>query len=264
MSADEEPDPLSATTRAISPRRPQAFKLSVVLPVSNEIDRILPALDHLFNLFRGLDWELVLIDLGSVDGTFEQLEHFESYANIKLLSEEEPLAKGFGHRLGALVCAGGAILLADIDRPLAPRAFRDDLELLRDEHPLLLYTPLHGDGAGGSMISKLMARRLRGTLTTVGMDPPTDPGSSVPMMRQDLAMRLFPLVDGSTRAPTFELIQLALLTQGVTFGELPVGNRWAGPRWLQMEGVVRDAKRAAKRLRHRAEALKDARQDPSD
>ena len=230
----------------------QALKLSVVLPTRNDEERILDGLDAIFSLFRGLDWELVLVDLGSDDYTLDMLEPFETYANVKLLYEEtdEPLSLGHGYRLGSLVAAGGAILLADLDRPLEPRRYRDDLLRLRDEAPMLLYTPLHPSGHGGTMAERLLARRLRAALHAPKGERPVDPAGSVVMLTRELSMQLFMTYTGAGRTATYELVQLALLSPRATFVEVPVRDAgWAAGGWWALSGLVREAKAVTRRLR---------------
>ncbi len=255
MSSDTAPesadtDDLRATTRLIpSEASAQALRLSVVLPLHNEVDRLAAAVDHLFGLFRGLDWELVLIDLGSDDGTHEYLERLAGYPNLKVLSEEDPLPLGHGHRLGALVARGEAILLAEVDRPLSPRRYRDDLVLLRDQAPLLLYTPQHPDGSGTAFPSRFLARRVRRMLRAPLGHVPLDPVASVPLLRRDQALAILPWYRGSSRMPACELIQLALLGPEPAFVELPANAEdWPSVGWLELPGLLCEARGLVRRV----------------
>jgi cellulose synthase/poly-beta-1,6-N-acetylglucosamine synthase-like glycosyltransferase len=237
------------TTRRYQPDlREPLPRLSVVLPVRDVADRLLDGLEQLFSACVGLDHELVLIDLGSTDGTFELLDQFAAYAHVKLLAEEQPLAYGLAYSLGALVANGEAILLADIDRMLDNSNLVQGLRHLRDQAELVLYSPLVAGGGGASSAARWLAYRLRRIMVVPHGAPPCDPCCSVVLMRRMLAMKTFPALAGSHIAPHYEVLQLALrLGAAEQLAELPVPGRWAAPSWWRHSAIVREAKRISRR-----------------
>lgn len=227
--------------------------ISVVLPVSNEAPLVVAGLEAVMAWLDGLEWELVLLDLGSHDGSTELVSGFEGYRNVKVLLEEQPLGKGYGHRLGSLVAQGDPILLADLGRPLHARPLGDDLERL-ERNALLLYTPLHPEGRGATWRSRLRARLLRRVFRPGGGRTPLDPEGSVPLLRREAALALFTHASSGSRVPAFELVQRAILA-GLAWDELPAdGTGWAEPGVAESFLAAGVAWRLARRLALPAEA----------
>ncbi len=217
-------------------------KISVVLPVRDEAPLVKSGIMALTSWLEGLSWEFVIIDLGSTDGSAELLEPFAESENVKLVLEEDPLGKGYAHRLGALLASGSFILLADLCRPMngAPLiSFADQL----DQAEIVLFTPLHPEGQGGMLRDRLAARFMRRSFNAPAGTAPLDPDGGVILVKKQTAFNLFPLCDQAEQLYTYELLQLAVL-DGHSVIELPIdARRWPRAGWLELGQRVRDARR---------------------
>lgn len=88
-------------------------KISVVIPVFNESDRIQTGLMEMVNWHRKQPkWEFILVNDGSTDKTVEQIK---KYNFIKLITYADNQGKGYALKQGVLAAKKPFILLCDID-----------------------------------------------------------------------------------------------------------------------------------------------------
>ena len=94
-------------------------KISVVIPVYNEIDVIDPCYERLTAVMSGIDgftYELVFVDDGSADGTYERLlEYHARDPRLKIVK----FSRNFGHQIAVTAgideADGDAIVIIDAD-----------------------------------------------------------------------------------------------------------------------------------------------------
>jgi dolichyl-phosphate beta-glucosyltransferase len=94
---------------------------SLVIPAFNEANRVERCL-HDVAAFRasrpgGLDWEVILVDDGSTDGTLEAARRAAAQAGLALtlLSHDRNRGKGAAIRTGVLASHGDPVLVSDTD-----------------------------------------------------------------------------------------------------------------------------------------------------
>jgi len=104
-------------------------KLSILIPVYNEQDTILPLIKHIesVQLPGGLDKEMIIVDDGSTDETHQRLKTLSSNPTIKVFFQETNQGKGSAVRRAIQESTGDIILIQDAD-----------LEYLPDNYPALL------------------------------------------------------------------------------------------------------------------------------
>ena len=94
--------------------------LSVVIPVFNEEDNIDILLKTLVDSIPRLSYEIIIIDDGSTDGTWERVKHY-AIANTNIKGVK--LVRNFGHQhalLAGLACAQGLCIISmdgDLQHP---------------------------------------------------------------------------------------------------------------------------------------------------
>jgi len=90
-------------------------KLSIVIPVYNEEERVEKSLKSLFEYLQGsgLDYELLIVDDGSVDNTLAILSEYEPW--IKIIPLWPNQGKGSAVRSGVMAASGDYILFMDAD-----------------------------------------------------------------------------------------------------------------------------------------------------
>ncbi|HZS24880.1 MAG TPA: glycosyltransferase family 2 protein [Gaiellaceae bacterium] len=125
--------------------------LSVVAPAYNEADALPAFLSRLLDVLEevGGDWELVLVDDGSRDGTWQEIER---------AARDEPrirgirLSRNFGHQLaltaGMSVARGDAVITLDSDLQHPPEAIPALLGAARKGYDVVYAVRSPQDAAG--------------------------------------------------------------------------------------------------------------------
>jgi len=225
-------------------RLPPGFKLSVVMPVYNEIR----TLSHVIERVRatGLPIELVIVDDGSRDGSREFLNNLaESDAanrgELKIILHEQNRGKGGALKTGFLACTGDAIIIQDADLEYDPRDYWTLLQPIVEGQADVVYGSRfsHIDGPvhhywhrwGNQLITRLSNWKSGRTLTDVE--------TCYKMVRRELLQQITPgLVErgfGIELELTFKLARLP----GVRFYERPVS--YVGRSWAEGKKIgVRD------------------------
>jgi dolichyl-phosphate beta-glucosyltransferase len=90
--------------------------LSVVIPAYNEAERIIPTIGAIAAHISSFayDWELIIADDGSRDGTADLVTDLQ-LVNLRLLRAERNSGKGNAVRRGMLAARGERILFTDAD-----------------------------------------------------------------------------------------------------------------------------------------------------
>jgi glycosyltransferase involved in cell wall biosynthesis len=112
-------------------------KLSVVVPVFNEIETIEQVLDRVGSapLPEGVELEIVVVDDASTDGTRAKLEELAESGGqpFKLVSHTENQGKGAALRSGFAAAEGDFVLVQDADLEYHPRDYPVLLQPLLEE-----------------------------------------------------------------------------------------------------------------------------------
>ena len=109
------------------------LELSVVLPVYNEEEEILPHLRIIEEklLALGISYEIIVVNDGSKDSTLSQARAYAS-PHVKVLSYDKNQGKGFAVRNGMLQAAGQFSVFMDIDLSTSLDAFESFLKRMRE------------------------------------------------------------------------------------------------------------------------------------
>ena len=95
------------------------MKLSIVIPCYNELDSIDILIDKLIKILRN-DIEVILVDNGSTDGTYDKLENLNLPENIKVLKIIKNLGYGNGIIQGLKITEGEIISWTHADLQTDP------------------------------------------------------------------------------------------------------------------------------------------------
>lgn len=96
--------------------------ISVVIPAYNENRNIIETIKECIIALKGIDHEIIIVDDGSLDGTYEKvLEFAEIYERIRVINYGDNNGKGFAVRYGAKHATGDLIVFIDADMNIHPR-----------------------------------------------------------------------------------------------------------------------------------------------
>src|SRR5262245_40859877 len=108
------------------------MKLSVVVPVYNEQENVRRLYDALSPVLRALphEHEIVLVDDGSTDGSFEELERLAAIdGHVKVVRFRRNFGQTAAMNAGLHLASGDVIVTMDADLQNDP----DDIPLLLDK-----------------------------------------------------------------------------------------------------------------------------------
>jgi hypothetical protein len=141
-------------------------KLSIVLPVYEEVGTVRQVIEALLDKPLRVAKELIIVESGSRDGTREIVAEYESSPGVRVIYEPEPRGKGHAVRAGLKACTGSIVLIQDAD-----------LEYDIDDYDALLEPILQGKasfvlgsrtlGAGDWKVRRFAHGALAGALLNV-------------------------------------------------------------------------------------------------
>lgn len=116
---------------------PETFKLSVVVPVFNEVQTVLEVIRRI--RATQLPLEIIVVDDGSRDGTREQLAQLPAADDLRVVFHEQNQGKGAALRTGFSLATGTAIIVQDADLEYDPDDFRLLIQPLIEDQADVVY-----------------------------------------------------------------------------------------------------------------------------
>ncbi len=115
--------------------------LSVIIVTYNTKEMTLACLQSLYERTEGLNFEVVVVDNGSTDGSAEPLSKMESkYKNFKLIRSSTNLGFGAGNNLGAKAAKGDYLLLLNTDTLFTKNILPHCLDKVRKDDRIGAYS----------------------------------------------------------------------------------------------------------------------------
>jgi glycosyltransferase involved in cell wall biosynthesis len=192
-------------------------ELSVVVPVFNEIGCLDPLVDRVRGALdsAGLDWELVLVDDGSTDGSGEKMDALAAADDrIRALHFEANCGQTAGLDAGFRHASGRTIALLDADLQTFPEDLPQLLHTLKKED-LDAVVGIRADrkDTGWKKFSSWFANGVRNRLTREDI---VDTGCPIKVFRAD-AIRSVKLFTGMHR-----FLPTLLRMEGFSVRQVPV------------------------------------------
>lgn len=116
------------------------MKTSFVIPCYNEKNTISTIADKIKNSFQSIDYEVLIIDDYSNDGTREVLkEILKKNKKFKILYNESNFGKGYSLRKGFENASGDIICIQDADLEYEPSDLIPMISLIKDDKADVVY-----------------------------------------------------------------------------------------------------------------------------
>lgn len=229
-------------------RLPSGFRLSVVMPVYNEIRTLAKVIERV----RGtrLPIELIIVDDGSKDGSRELLAELRdqsgmSSSELKVIFHEKNQGKGGAIKTGFLEATGDAVIIQDADLEYDPQDYRSLLQPLVEGEADVVYGSRfsHVDGPvhhywhrwGNQLITRFSNWRSGRTLTDVE--------TCYKLIRRELVQQIAPKLRELRFGIEIELTHMLARMPGVRFYERPIS--YVGRSWTDGKKIgIKDGLRA--------------------
>jgi dolichol-phosphate mannosyltransferase len=215
---------------------------SVVVPLFNEADNVVILQKEIARALEGRNYELILVDDGSTDGTIERVER---NPNVRVLQFKRNAGQSAAMLAGMRAAKGGSIVLLDGDLQNDPRdiprllaEIENGADLVCGFRELRKDTPL-------KKLSSLIANFVRSRFVGDGV---RDTGCTLKAMRRACVQALVPFkgvhrfIPALIKNAGFKLVEIPVNHRPRQFGvsKYGLGNRAVratldmfGVRWLQ-------------------------------
>jgi glycosyltransferase involved in cell wall biosynthesis len=121
---------------------PPDFRLSVVIPVFNEVNTVLEVIERVRR--TGLPLEIILVDDGSQDGTRDKLAALPTADDLKIILHAKNRGKGAALRTGFEHATGTAVVVQDADLEYDPDDFRFLIQPIVEGNADVVYGTRYG------------------------------------------------------------------------------------------------------------------------
>lgn len=197
------------------------MKLSIVVPVRNEVETIVTLVERVRAVDYGMDREIIVVDGASTDGTREALLGLPACAEILLVLEDQARGKGRAVRTGFERATGDILVVQDADLELNPAQIPILVQRLVDEgRPAVFGSRFKDQGRGDTpRVSYAGNKILTWSANLLFFARLTDILTCYKVLRSDVARGLNLRCDGFD----FDAeVPCRLLRQGHEIIELPV------------------------------------------
>ncbi len=145
------------------------MKLSVIIPVYNEVDNIEEILKRVKATKKAS--EILVVDDGSQDGTREVLKKLDGKEKVRVILHEKNQGKGAAVRTGLDAAAGEILLIQDADLEYDPRDYATLLQPLEEGIADVVYgSRFLGGPRRVAMFWHMVANRLLTFMTNILYD----------------------------------------------------------------------------------------------
>lgn len=129
-SPHEPPSLMTPLAPQAAPFLHEGVEISIIMPVFNEVDTVLEVVNRVQEVASryGWNWELLIVNDGSTDGTFERLNDLVSHARIRIFHHERNRGKGAAIRTALAAAQKEFSVIQDADLEYDPEQIAAMLE----------------------------------------------------------------------------------------------------------------------------------------
>lgn len=196
-------------------------RLSIIVPVYNEVATFRAVIDRLLAVDLPLPREIIVVNDGSTDGTGLALDAaFGDGLLITVVHAPQNAGKGSAIRQGLRRASGSIVAIQDADLELDPAQLGSLVRPILDGEAVVVYGSRFLNGRSNAPLGTFVANRVLTTLTNLLFGSSlTDMETCYKVMRRDVAHSL------ELTAERFDIepqITARLLRRGHRIYELPV------------------------------------------
>ncbi len=214
-------------------------RVSIIVPVYNEEQTVVPLLQRLLAIPITVDREVLVVNDGSTDGTEAGLQAFGRQPGLQIIHASTNAGKGSAIRLGLSHASGDIIAIQDADLELDPADLPRLLEPILSGDAAVVYGSRFLGGRPQAPWKTIIANRvLTGLTNALFGSHLTDMETCYKIMRTDVARSL------NLQADRFDIepeITARLLLGGHRIVERPVSfkprSRSAGKKINWRDGI---------------------------
>ena len=216
-------------------------EISVVVPLFNEEESIATLQTELSAALKGLDYEVIFVDDGSIDRTAERIE---TAPNIRLIRFEKNSGQSAAIYAGLTAARGGTLVIIDGDLQNDPADIPKLLaEIARGPDLVCGYRVKRRD----TLVKRATSRIANAVRSRYTKDGVRDTGCTLKAMRRECISTLLPFkgmhrfIPALVKAAGYRLVEVPVNHRPRRFGESKygLGNRalratidMFGVRWL--------------------------------
>jgi len=216
-------------------------EISVVVPLFNEEESIAILQSELSATLKGLDYEIIFVDDGSVDRTPERIE---TAPNIRLIRFEKNSGQSAAIYAGLTAARGGTVVIIDSDLQNDPADIPKLLAEIACGADLVCGYRIKRQDTVTKRLTSRIANAVRSRYTKDGV---RDTGCTLKAMRRECVSALFPFkgmhrfIPALVKAAGYRLVEIPVNHRPRRFGQSKygLGNRalratidMFGVRWL--------------------------------
>ena len=229
-------------------RIPEGFKLSVVIPVYNEVRTIEQVIARV--RAAAIPCEIVIVDDGSRDGTRELLTRLREsrdglHGDLRIVLHERNQGKGAALKTGFELATGDVVVVQDADMEYDPRDFRQLLQPIIEGEADVVYGSRfsHVEGPVRSYWHEFANRVITRLSNWKSGKNLTDVETCYKMIRRDVLAQVTPNLREKRFGIEIELTFKLARLPGVRFYERPIS--YAGRSYAEGKKIgLRDGLRA--------------------
>ncbi len=206
------------------------MRLSVILPARNEAHHIHTNLRRACEAFAGRPFELVVVDDGSSDATYDEACRAAGEGlPVRVVRQETNRGKGAALFRGFAESTGELVAFLDADLEIAPEQVLRLLEVLETSGAQVVVGTKHGGQSEFPLRRRLLSRAFRASVSFLFGLSVADTQTGVKLFRREVLERVAPRMSSSRFAFDIELL-VAATRFGYKVAECPVPVSFARER----------------------------------
>ncbi len=199
--------------------------LSIVIPVYNEAETARQVVEVIQQ--TPIEHELVIVDDGSSDNTYESLKHLESQPNVRVLRHPENRGKGDALKTGFAAVKGDLVIVQDADLEYDPGDYPALVEPITSGKADVVYGSRFMKGADShiSNTTYWANRIITRVFNWVYWVKLTDVETCYKVFRREIIQKVAPQLIDSRFGVEIELSARVVKIPGIRIVERPIRYR---------------------------------------